>query len=233
MDVVIPFQSSENGDRELMYTLRSLERNLINLDNVIVVGDRPKWSFNTTHLKLIEFGNRYTESHYAARNIVNKIIRACVDDVVDRMGVLVSWDSSFLLAHIDANDIRAYHKGRTWQSGNEAEANTRKLFDGQRFNNFNTGGMFGIIPAVFKEYMTRDVDWALPTGYCIKTVYAVRAKVDGEFYNRDLYIKDYRIPADSIIKAGDRYFNCNAAAFKYTVEPWLAERFPDKSRYEN
>lgn len=233
MDVIIPFQHSENGDRELMYALRALEKNLINLDDVIVVGDRPVWDVNSSKLYVIEFPNRYVESHYAVRNVVNKIIRACVDTEIPKTGVLVSWDNSFLLAHVDAEDITCYHKGRTWHSGNTREANTRNLFEGQRINNYDCGALWGIIPAVFKEYITRDIDWNIPEGYCIKTVYAVRARVDGEFYFRDLYVKEQRAgSADTIIKAGDRYVNCSRAAFKYNVEPWLAEHFPNKSIFE-
>jgi len=43
-------ESSWGDDNELRYSLRSLEKNLIGLNRIFVVGHKPKWLVGVTHI---------------------------------------------------------------------------------------------------------------------------------------------------------------------------------------
>lgn len=232
MDAVFPFKNSENNDIELRFALRSLEKNLIGLGHVWIIGDRPNWTF-TEHITWIKFPNLYAEEYFKQRNIVNKILCACNDNRISvKQEFLLCKDNQFLLA--PTHEMSNYHKGRSWRSGNAVEANTRDLFPDRKINNFNTHSPFIVIPAVFKAYMTRDIDWTKPNGYCIKTTYAVKAGIDGEFYPYGIKFNGQSTftKIDNVLTAGKRYFACNSTSFRLGVHKWLEEKFPEKSRFE-
>jgi hypothetical protein len=240
LDVVIPFKSTINNDEELRFTLRSFCKNFAGLGQAYVVGDKPKWEYNPEELVWIHFPDPYKKPHFKSRNIVNKVLRGLQE--VKEVECLVADDDMVQLSACDANIIPTYHKGRTWRSGAPyddyavTESNTRNLLqtEGRKINNFNTHSPYIVLVPVFRKYMTTDIDWTVPHGYCIKAVYSVRAGVEGEFYNRDLNIKaNLSLPdVSGLINGGDRYFTCEDNAFRYGVRQWLEERFPEKSKFE-
>jgi len=234
MDCIIPFSQSESADSELLYTLRSLSKNIAGLGKVFVIGDKPRLQLNPSETTFISFANIYDDPKFENRNLVNKILKACADERVSKRGVIMCPLGTYTLAPMDAEIIPNYHKGRVWMSGNLVENNTRSLFPDVKINNYNTGGPYIILPAAFHTYMTQGINWSTPGGYDIKTVYAVKCGTEGEYYcglRINAHINDDQ--ADKIITAGRRYFTTAGDGFKYGVQNWLRSRFPDKSKFEN
>ncbi len=236
MDIVIPFQHSPNADLELLYTLRSFSGFVCGAEHAYIVGDTPRWSINPSNVTVIPFGNVYPEEKWRKRNVVNKLIRACREERISKMGFIAASDRQFLLAPCDAEIIPNYHKGRSWRAGSVVEDNTRKLLQaqGKKIDNFYTHSPFIIIPALFQRYVTEGVDWSIDGGYCIKAIYADRMGTQGEFYHKELCINATLSfdEVDNIITAGHRYFTAGRTAFQYGVKSWLEQKFPDKSKYE-
>lgn len=236
MDVVIPFRSSLNRDEELMFTLRSLEKYLIGVGRVYIVGDTPKWQ-TSSEVTVIPMADKYDFKLFKDRNIVNKLLMACHDERIARDGFIAADDDMFLLSYVEARYCPALHRGSMWNlTGDygETEKNTIALFPNKRPKNFNTHHPYIIIPAVFQEYMTRNINWHTPYGYSIKTVYCTRMGNDGEFYHNELNVKG-NFSAEELngmITGGMRYVTCQDNAFRYGMRQWLQNRFPEKSKYE-
>lgn len=236
MDVVIPFRSSMNKDEELRFTLRSFAKYLIGAGHVYIIGDTPKWNVSS-EVTIIPMADRYDARVFKDRNIVNKLLMACADDRVANDGFIAADDDMFLLSPIEARYCPAYHKGSVWMGQGdygETEKNTIALFPNKRPKNFNTHYPWIILSPVFQKHMTENINWHTPYGYTIKTVYCTRAGIDGEFYPRDFGIKGNftEEEIESMVTAGMRCVTCQDNAWRYGMNKWLANKFPEKSKYE-
>lgn len=70
MDIVYPIGKSNNDHRELRYSLRSLSL-LKNVGNVWIIGEKPKWIKNVTHIpRSDDMGDKQL-------NVIEKIRLAC------------------------------------------------------------------------------------------------------------------------------------------------------------
>src|SRR5688572_2124597 len=128
MDVVIPFRSSINLDKELIYALRSMEINLPGMGHVWVIGDTPRWAYNPAHLTIIPFPDIYRENHFRDRNIMNKMVKAAkTPEIPDRF--LLAHDDNFILNLCEIENWPYYYKDGFEGKGDYAltEANTKEL----------------------------------------------------------------------------------------------------------
>lgn len=72
MQLVIPLHKSRINYQDLRYALRSVEK-YGNFDGeVVIVGEKPAWIKNVTHLKLTDDPNEW----YKERNIYRKILKS-------------------------------------------------------------------------------------------------------------------------------------------------------------
>lgn len=231
MDIVIPFQNSINQDNELRYTLRSIDKFLFGAGQVFIVGDKPKWEGNYTH---ISYPNPYNGVRWRDRNIVNKMLMATKDQRIPEQ-FMVAHDDNFITAPCDIDIWPYYHMGREWKGAGDywnVENNTREAFPDKIINNFDLHCPHimtkeGIVNAA------KSVDWTKEYGYCIKTLYAVSNGIEGEFYSdlkiRGQYDLDY---VSNIVTAGRRFFSCSDTAWNPGISSFLKMKFPEKSKYE-
>ena len=97
LDVVIPYK--DNGSEELRYALRSIENNLPHR-NVYIIGDKPDWITNVTHIPMRQLSRKYTA-------VRNNIDIACHDKHISNDFIL-SNDDFFILRPIKHLN---YHRG--------------------------------------------------------------------------------------------------------------------------
>lgn len=236
MDIVIPFKHSLNKDEELRFTLRSFQKNLLGAEHVFIIGDNPAWTVSS-EVTVIPMADRYDPKVFKDRNILNKLLMACHDDRVANDGFIAADDDQFLLAPVEARWCPPYHRGSVWTAlgdYGETEKNTLSLFSDKKPKNFNTHSPFIVLAPMFQRNMTTDIDWQVPHGYSIKTVYCTRLGISGEFYHNELKVKGSftKDELEDMITAGMRYVTCEDSAWRYGMNSWMLDRFPDKSKYE-
>lgn len=234
MDVVIPFQHSINKDEELKFTLRSIDKHINGIGHAWIIGDIPLWRINTSNLTVINFGNRYNGEDFAHRNVANKMMAACADERISE-NFLMAHDDNFIMAPCDADVWPYYSVSRRWEGKGayaKTEANTHGFFGSYRIENFDLHCPHPMNKLDFVSAI-KQPDWSVPGGYCIKTIYGVTNKVNSEFYT-DLKIKfDATLQEiEKLVTAGRRFFSCADRPFMYGIKQFLADKFPEKSKYE-
>lgn len=235
MDIVIPFKHSVNNDEELRMALRSIDRNLIGANHAWIVGDIPKWRLNGINATVIPFADRYVENHYRDRNILNKLLRAAIEDRIPPV-FMVAHDDNFIMHTCDIEIWPYYHKGNKWTGKGDyalTEANTKDVLNAR--NNYDIHCPHQMYKLGIAELA--KLDWKAVGGYCIKTAYAMLNRdlvEDHEEFYTDLKINAEYSHAEvaDIVTGGRRFFSCGDIAFRGGVKNFLLERFPNKSKYE-
>jgi hypothetical protein len=118
MDVVIPLAKGGSywQDNELRYCLRSLEKHFLDLGKVFIVGHKPRWIKNISHIAI---GDMYPDNKGAS--IINKLTNMCINRNVSDDFLFVS-DDQYVLFPTRAKDIHTYYtydmRGETLRKGN-------------------------------------------------------------------------------------------------------------------
>ena len=102
MDVVYPLAnlSKHKDDFEIRYSLRSLNCQSW-VDRVFLIGHKPEFLKDVIH---IPCGDPYKNCKDA--NIINKILRACQEDVSDRF--VVNSDDQIFLKEVSETDLECF-----------------------------------------------------------------------------------------------------------------------------
>ena len=239
IDIVIPLgKGSTWKNNELRYALRSIEKNIRNFRNIVIVGELPEWIKDVTHLSFTD------ESDVPSENIKNKIIAACKLPSLSKE-FMVTNDDIFFLRPANAPDYPFYHKGdmskaaseygKTWYQDyllntiNELKLKGKPTmhFDIHypiRYNKF-------LFPEVMKRYWTKRE-------MVVKSVYANALEARGMYMN-DCKIRTYLtrpqiesyVEGLSVFSIGDTCLVDRAHGDK-PMKEFLQETFPTKSRFE-
>lgn len=231
-DIVIPLNNrSYQKNIELRYCLRSIEKHLSGVGNVFIVGYCPEWVTGVIHIPFEEDPrNRFRD-----RNIMLKMAEACKDQRVSD-DFLMMHDDHFLLADYEAVAFPYYHMGPMKEGHGqygETKQNTKSLLSfTDTFNNYDCH-----CPILFnKQLFMRSValaDWSKWYGYCMKTLYCVMNRIEGEYVD-DIKI---RMPYDKEmiekLIAGRKWFSIGDRCFAPGgMMEVLNELYPNKSKYE-
>lgn len=188
IDIVYPLGSgSKHNDLELRYSLRSVQQHLLNVRNVIVIGERPEWLTNVVHIKMHdEYG------YNRDKNIYTKIYVACKDNSITDNFVFFN-DDHFMLLDMPADGIPYYHREDLATNIEQRPASCRyrislnNSYQFLRRNNYPTWHYDIHTPIIYNrrsfiENLSR-VDWDIAYGYVIKSLYANMNRIPGEFLN--------------------------------------------------
>jgi hypothetical protein len=96
------------NNNELRFSLRSIEKNGINIGKLFVVGTRPE--FLTADVIHIHADDIYLPNVNADGNIAHKVMTACADDRLSDDFLFIN-DDHLILKPIDLLQIPAFHKG--------------------------------------------------------------------------------------------------------------------------
>jgi hypothetical protein len=234
-DVVIPMSNGSYWrDNELRYCLRSLEKNFIDLGKIFIVGHKPKWVKNVSHIAI---GDIYPDNKGA--NIIRKLTSMCVNINVSDDFLFVSDDQCVLYPH-RAHDFHAYYtynmKGLPLRKGNkmwmQCLRNARKalLADDKSCYNYEPHIPLMINKEAYREIMLK-YRWE-----------------DIQYPTLSLYFNNYlkhheKLPADcraffdqermdvDIIK-GKQFLGYSDLGLSFKLMQKLAELFPKKCSFE-
>jgi hypothetical protein len=233
--IVIPLGTGSRwGDKELRYTLRSVEKHLSGYGDIFIIGECPNWLQNVVHIPATEGDKTYEKE----RNIWNKIMLAYQDERVSNDFLFMN-DDHFLLQDYQAGKFPFYAYGflSDYLTREDQYKNTLQ----NTFDQFGDNLYFDIhCPIVYNKaaltVMNELWSWPEKWGYCIKTLYCIfKAGVDGlqAEHIPDLKISE-ALPASRIreLISGRPWFSMNNRAREGSIETVLQELYPIPSKYE-
>lgn len=215
---------SRSNDKELMYSLRSIEKHLKNYRNIYIVGYKPDFIQNVIHIPA-EDKHTVPDS-----NILRKLLTACNHpDISDSF--LFFNDDHFLLSDFDAptfpyyysSTLKDYLRKRVNDSYGRRSKNTMTYL----LNNKLPIKHFDIhYPIIYEKAKFKQCFAKLPPahqGYVIKSLYANSLRIPGT------EIKDCKFTNPPTPKN-----ICYSTHPKPKPEVWsfLESKFPVKSSFE-
>lgn len=223
-NVVIPHRNSY-PHTDLIYCLRSLEKNLTDLESITIIGDLPRIIQGVEHIPAKD-DNGY---QWAARNIYRKLKLAA--ERYEQF--LVVHDDHFLLQPVTGSEYLYYHRGpidpRGKPSGYESLLkNTQEQFPGA--NDFDVHCPMLMTAEGLKKLET--LDWTKPYGYGVKTAYCYLNGIGGEMFT-DMKIKGPMLKQDILsMITGRQVFSTGSGAYTGEIERALKSLFPRPSKFE-
>lgn len=224
-DIVIPYRN-DYPHKDLIYCLRSLERNMQGFGRLIIVGECPPIIRPDLQI-LCRDDSGYK---WASRNIYRKIKEAA--QASDKF--LVVHDDHFQLTPILPEFYPYYRRGPLNPEGKPQGyaallQNTLDQFPGA--NDFDVH--CPILMTAEGLAKLDQLDWSKPYGYGIKTAYCVLNDIEGVQF-ADLKIKS-PMTKDEILKLleGRNVFSTGSAAYTGQIEKALKHLFPKASKYEH
>ncbi len=238
IDVVYPLsKGSYMDDFELRYSLRSIEANLLDLQDVYIVGEMPEWCKN---IYCIPASDPYKNNKSA--NIISKILLACSCHGIDTNFLRMS-DDQYILKPMYSHQIKPVYnwdmnKYDKWDKNNKWHnllQRTRGLLNDASCTAFNyeTHTPMVVDKRDFVNIMLRT-DFGSDPGYVTNSIY----------YNHVIY-PEYHTKIDSSTRAvfmdmetpfkitDDHQWLChNDLGFSYDLMNFLKSKFPNPSKYE-
>lgn len=225
IDIVYPIRKggSRWADNELRYSLRSIEKHLINFRNVYIIGHKPDFLQNVIHIEAND-----TEI-VPDKNILNKILKACKQPEISQQFLFFN-DDHFLLSDFRADEfpyfycstLRQYVRKRADNYGVRSR-NTMNYLESKGL----PGKHFDIhFPILYDKSKFKEIFSDLPPkqhGYIIKSLYANALKIQGT-ETKDC--KSQEPPPKEFL-----CFSTHPRPMT-KIEQWLAERFPEKCIFE-
>lgn len=205
----------------MKYCLRGIEK-FIKEPEITIIGDLPKWIKNVCHIPFKD----NPMNGFRSRNIYDKIM-------------LVDYD--FLFFNDDHFLLEPFSPDTFHYSGTLKWELEKKLSNSYLRTLQNTFNIYGDIknfdthcPIFYSKDILHDIvlDWTKAQGYCIKTVYAAAAGIDGTEYP-DLKIRG-QLKEQQIkqLIEGRPYFSTGNSAFNPSMINVMDEIYPEKSVYE-
>lgn len=235
IDVVyILGDESRWDDREIFYSVRSVEKHLKNYRKIFIVGRKP-----------IFFGPNVIEIPYQdifgnkARNIMAKIRRAATDTRVTGEFILMN-DDYFLLEDVDATTYPYYYKN-TLQKSVDINCNngdylphlqaTLKLMQAHNLptKNFDSHYLIRYNKAKFRAVCDK-YDWAVSHGFIMRSVYCNTLGIEG-IWREDCKINHPHIYWDKAT-AGLPMFSIGHRSGCKALLNFLYSNFPKPSNAE-
>lgn len=218
--VYILGKGSTWGNNELKYSLRSVETNLKGFDQIFVVGLKPSFLTNVTHIPCDDVLG------FRQRSIFNKIMCAVNDDRVSDPFVHFA-DDYFILKETHVKDLGHYHNGllsdRFKEYGGKYRQAMADTIEAGGVYNYDIHTPFVYTKELFKQNVA-SLDWSKE--YVIKSAYMRSVKGD---YREDCKLKLMRRGVKEAIR--DSQF-MSTGLLSPEMTDYIKRLFPVKSSYE-
>lgn len=208
-------------NNELRYSIRSFVKYTA-VTKIIVVGFLPDWIQNVEYIPFTDGPRKQLNIHLktlAACQVADEFIQASDDHIILELTVLNTFYHSGLL-----KDKRF--------GGSYAQAlyNTRQALNYDALY-YNLHIPMKINAEQYKAKVC-SVDWDRKE-YLIKSLYANRINAGPSEYSQDVKITSHlRRAAIEKYVQDKNFLSFSDAGLSTDLRRWLAERFPDKSKYE-
>ena len=243
LDVVYVLgNGSKWNDNELRFSLRSVEKNLKGIGNVIIVGERPEFLQNIIHIPANDI---FEPGQNADGNIITKVLAACNYKGLSDEFLFIN-DDHLVIADMNIADVPALHKGdmttypekywklnfwrkrlkRTkeilWENSLPAfhyDCHTPIIFNKKKF------------PEVVKQFDYQD-----GIGYTMKSLYGNSVYgLKGRLLTNEkkTIFKNYTVEQIENRLKDSQFMSFNDQGLSNSLKWWLIQNFSSKSKYEN
>lgn len=219
---------------ELKYSLRSLEANLTDYNNVFIIGEKP--FFLSEKVTVIPYQDIHKNK---ARNIMNKVYRAAIDERISS-DFMVWNDDYFLLKKTSAHNYPFYYKNTIpeaiQRNIGEYEKHLTQTFNVLRAHGLPVLNFDSHYPIIYNKEKFLDMvaryDWEVPFGMVLKSMYCNTHKIQGEFLLDCKISHPYNIKQINALNKDRHLFSIADAAYNIYMKRFLNDLFPQKSKYE-
>lgn len=233
MDIVYILGSGSTWENnEIRFSLRSVEKNVKDLGNVFVVGEKPEWLQNVVHIPCTDsFGIKW-------RNAYKKIGLVCENPALASEFLLMN-DDFFILKPIVGSEYPYYYSCVLTQAGSIAKARfittpeqvaSHVSFRGKSVRNFSVHRPIRYNKEKFLAMPKLDLTM---TGFSVRSFYANYYNVPG------INCKDTNISPNMIISQIEKMTaeRTDISIFSDTArrpvfQNWIRQQFPTPSRFE-
>ena len=235
IDVVYLLGRGSNWqNNELRYSLRSVEKYVSGIRNVIVIGENP--NFLSDQVTFIPYKDVYTNK---ARNIMAKIKRASTDCRITKNFALWN-DDYFAIEPFSMPEYPYYFKCDLAHSvrinKGEYKLHCEETLKVLMANNLDFKNFDCHYPIVYDKFkvmkMIEKFNWNTKHGYVFRSMYCNYWSIPGEF--RLDCKTNTSLPAPHIPKIVEKnhFLSIGDGALNMAMRSYLMNRFPNKSKYE-
>jgi len=237
MDVVLPYTNDSHWqDNELRYCLRSLEKNFLNLGEVYIIGSKPTWVRNVTHIRA---SDNYLDNK--GGNIISKLLLACFNPAISDDFLFVS-DDQYLLVPMRAQDIQPYYvydmTGLPLRKGNkfwmQCLRNTRKTLkvEGLTLYNYEPHVPMVINKKKFIQVM-KKYDWENILYPTLSLYFNNVLKTHEQLPpNHRIFYDGLEISKHMNFINGKQFLAHSDLGLSWQLQQKIKELFPKKSKFE-
>lgn len=236
MDIIYPLgKGSIWSNKEIKYSLRSVEKHLSGFNNIWIIGELPDFLTGIRHIPMPD------EQRNKEANICAKILRACDEPEISQDFLFMN-DDHFLLSDFDVSSFPYYYKGeirtflsrvmsrglytqavaRTFYALNDLKKTT-KYFDAHCPIIYNKDK--------FRQVMSQfTIDGKI--GMVLKSLYCNMLGIDGE---QQLDCKINKLCVAQEIMGyieNKKFFSIGNKAINDQLELVLKQLYPNPSRWE-
>lgn len=223
MQIAIPLIESIQDNIELRYALRSVEMYLTGVSSITIIGYKPSWLRNVTHIP----HDAAINTEWKEKNIYDKLC-------LMRGKFLYMNDDHFLLHQYNARKFPYYYEGTLADKLNKTFVrnvyrktieNTMQIEPHKPFFDIHC-------PIIIDtDYFCMKADWNNKFGYCLKTLYtswdkafvpATDLKLTAQFDEQQIR----QLIADRL------WFSTSEAAWNEPMIKVMNELYPKKSKHE-
>lgn len=215
---------SRSNDNELRYSLRSVEKHLKNFRNVYLIGYKPEFIQNVTHIQAED------KMVVPDQNILNKLLIACDTPEISESFLFFN-DDHYLLQDFDAPNFPYYYSAtlKDYLRRRVNDPYGRRTGNSMKYliqNKLPIKHFDVHYPIIYEKTKFKECFKNLPPthqGYVIKSLYGNMLKIQGT------EIKDCKSPSPPPVNS-----ICYSTHPKPSQKVWqfLEERFPIKSSFE-
>jgi hypothetical protein len=208
-------------NNEIRFSLRSIEKNISDLGNVFVIGERPPWLKNVFHIPAIDpYKTKW-------KNGAHKISIACREEKISEDFLLMN-DDFFIVQKIKASDYPFYYDGML----SKVVKSTAHYIKNKK-SSLHKFAIHRPFPINKKKFLALPPMPYHEEGFSVRDFY-------GNYYgekgtpSRDPLLsplkakKDY----DAIAEKYSDFSIFTATARSPLFQKWIKEQFPEPSRYE-
>ena len=187
VDVVYVLGTGSNwNNNEIRFSLRAIEKNLKNVGNIFIIGEKPEWIQNVIHIyHPDEYGPKNADG-----NIITKVLAACNDERLSDDFLFIN-DDHLVLQPVAAADVPSLHHGDMthfapdYWTLNYWRGRLKCTMQVLREHNYTTLHFDCHTPIVFNKHLFPEImgrfNYSEGVGYTMKSLYGNVMYPDGEF----------------------------------------------------
>lgn len=223
-------------NKEILYSLRSVEKNIRGYRKIFIVGHKPH--FLNDLVTEIPYEDIYFNK---ARNIMHKVRRAAGDSRVSGNFMLLN-DDYFIVEPISAHSYPYYWKCDLKESlqinahNLNYHSHLKSTREALLSKGFNTKNFDTHYPIIYNKIKFRRVcakyNWNVTAGYTMRSIYCNTLAIEGQ-QREDCKINHPHVTESwPRVNAARECFSIGDRSINTSLEKYLHRLFPNKSRYE-